>query len=754
MDSDLYKRALDYHTHPKRGKVETVPTKAVATQHDLSLAYSPGVAAPCLEIKKDPSKAYSYTSKGNLVAVVSNGSAVLGLGNIGALAGKPVMEGKGVLFKKFAGIDVFDIEVNETDPKKLIDIVVSLEPTFGGINLEDIKAPECFEIERECKERMNIPVFHDDQHGTAIITAAAILNWLILVGRKIEEVKMSVSGAGASAIACLNLLVSLGMRRENIRVFDSKGLVHSGRTDIGEFKRVYATNGSNQSLESTLEGCDIFLGLSRGNVLSGEMLLRMSDNPLILALANPEPEILPEIAKKFRSDVIICTGRSDYPNQVNNVLCFPFIFRGALDCGATSINEEMKLACVRAIADLAREESPTGDEEMTFGPEYLIPKPLDNRLITRIAPAVAEAAMRSGVAREPIDDFERYTEELTQFVFKSTFFMRPTFHKVSKSPIKARIAFAEGEDNRILLAAHGLIRDKMVYPILIGRPKVIYERLKRLNLELKPGSFEIVNNESDDRFKEYWSAYYQLNKRSGVSVESAKRAITNRMTVIGALMLHLGQAEGLICGVFGSYYRHLEQILTVLNFSEDSHCAASMTALIMPDRNVFIADTDINIDPSAEDIMNITFLATAAVKRFGMVPKVALVAASNYGSSKSESSLKMKRALSLIRERDPSLEIDGEMNAVCALDEDTRNSLIDDSPLKGSANLLIMPNTDSANISAHMLRAAMGSNCVRLGPMTIGLSHPVSIMYATSSVRNIFNVATVLACQYLSEKES
>ena len=751
MDDLLKEAALQFHQFPKPGKIQVAPTKPLATQYDLSLAYSPGVAAPCMEIYNDPLAAYKYTARGNLVAVISNGTAVLGLGNIGALAGKPVMEGKGVLFKKFAGIDVFDIEVNETDPDKLVDIIASLEPTFGGINLEDIKAPECFYIEKKLRERCNIPVFHDDQHGTAIITAAAVLNGLRVVGKNISEVKLVCSGAGAAAIACLDLLVALGMQRQNLTVCDSKGVIYQGRDErMDESKQRYAQADSGQRvLADAVSGKDIFLGLSGPNVLSVDMLNTMAKDPIILALANPTPEIWPPEAKAARPDAIIGTGRSDFPNQVNNVLCFPFIFRGALDVGASTINEEMKLACVRAIADLAMAEqndevaSAYGNAELTFGPEYLIPKPFDPRLIAVIAPAVAKAAMDSGVATRPISDFDAYIETLNEFVYKSSLFMKPVFAQ-AKRELK-RVVLSEGEDERVLHAAQQIISQKLAFPVLIGRPSVIETRLKKLGFTIQPDKdFELVNNENDPRYREYWEEYYRLRKRHGVTEEMARRRMIGNATLIGAMMLHMGHADALVCGTMGRFRDHFQIMDEVIGYDNPQHNACAMNALILGNGNIFIADTYVNANPSAEQLAAGTLMCVEEMQRFGITPKVALLSNSNFGSIELPGSQKMQHALAMIQAAKPDLEIDGEMQGDAALIEDIRQQIMPDSPLKGSANLLVMPNVETANISYNLLRVS-ASDGVTIGPILMGMAKPVHIVTPISSVRRIVNMVALAA---------
>lgn len=749
MDEQLKQSALDFHEFPIPGKIQVSPTKPLATQRDLALAYSPGVAAPCLEIEKDPLAAYKYTARGNLVGVISNGTAVLGLGNIGALAGKPVMEGKGVLFKKFANIDVFDIEIDEMDPDKLIEIIAALEPTFGGINLEDIKAPECFYIEKQLRERMNIPVFHDDQHGTAIICTAAVLNGLRVIGKQIGEVRLVVSGAGASAIACMNLLVALGLQKRNIIVCDSKGVIYQGREDpMAETKAAYAVpDTGKRTLDDVIDGVDIFLGCSGPKVLTQDMVKKMAKAPLILALANPEPEILPPLAKEVRPDAIICTGRSDFPNQVNNVLCFPFIFRGALDVGATTINEQMKLAAVHAIAALAHAEqseevvSAYGDEELSFGPEYIIPKPFDPRLIVKIAPAVAKAAMDSGVATRPIADFGAYKEKLTEFVYKTNLFMKPIFSQARKEP--KRVVLSEGEEMRVLHATQELVSLGLAKPILIGRPSVIEMRLKKLGLQIQAGvDFEIVNNESDPRFKEYWQEYYNIMKRRGITQEQAQRAVINNTTVIGAIMVHRGEADALICGTIGEYHEHFSVVEKLFGYRDNVRAAGAMNALLLPSGNTFIADTYVNDDPSVEELTEITLLAAETVRRFGIEPKVALLSHSNYGSSDSKAACKMRQTLENVRKRAPGLEIDGEMHGDAALVESIRIERMPDSPLKGSANILIMPDVEAARISYNLLRVS-SSEGVTVGPVLMGVAKPVHILTPIASVRRIVNMVAL-----------
>lgn len=749
MDEQLKQSALDFHQYPVPGKIQVSPTKPLATQRDLALAYSPGVAAPCLEIAADPLAAHKYTARGNLVAVISNGTAVLGLGNIGALAGKPVMEGKGVLFKKFAGIDVFDIEIDETDPDRLIEVVAALEPTFGGINLEDIKAPECFYIEKTLRERMNIPVFHDDQHGTAIICTAAVLNGLRVVEKNIADVRLVVSGAGASAIACMNLLVALGMQRHHIVVCDSRGVIYQGReADMVETKAAYAIpDNGKRTLDEVIADADIFLGCSGPGVMKPEMVKKMARDPLILALANPEPEILPPLAKAVRPDAIICTGRSDYPNQVNNVLCFPFIFRGALDVGATAINEAMKLAAVQAIAELALAEqsdvvaSAYGDEERSFGPDYLIPKPFDPRLIVQIAPAVAKAAMASGVATRPIHDMDAYREKLGEFVYKTNLFMKPIFTQARKDP--KRVVLAEGEEARVLHATQELVTLGLAKPILIGRPNVIEMRLKKLGLKIEAGKdFEVVNNQSDPRFKAYWNEYYHIMKRRGVSPEQAQRAVIGNPTLIGAIMVHRGEADALICGTIGDYHEHYDVIEKLFGFRQDVKVAGAMNALLLPSGNTFIADTYVNEDPTPEQLTELTLMAAETVRRFGIEPKVALLSHSSFGTSDGPAASKMRQTLARVQARAPQLEIDGEMHGDAALVESIRQDLMPDSPLKGAANILIMPNVEAARISYNLLRVSC-SEGVTVGPVLMGIAKPVHVLTPVASVRRIVNMVAL-----------
>ncbi|GGP19317.1 NADP-dependent malic enzyme [Silvimonas iriomotensis] len=752
MDDELKNKALDYHRFPRPGKIQVVPTKALASQRDLALAYSPGVASACMAIVEDPAEARNMTARGNLVAVISNGTAVLGLGNIGPLAGKPVMEGKGVLFKKFAGIDVFDIEVAENDPDKLVDIIASLEPTFGGINLEDIKAPECFIVERKLRERMNIPVFHDDQHGTAIITGAAVKNGLRYVGKKIEEVKLVCSGAGAAAIACLDLLVGMGLKRENVVVCDSKGVIYSGRDErLDETKARYVRDTDARTVSDAITGADIFLGLSGPGVVTQEMVKRMADKPLILALANPDPEISPPAAKAVRPDAIVCTGRSDYPNQVNNVLCFPFIFRGALDVGATTINEEMKRAAVTAIADLAHAEQSDvvadaySGQSLKFGPEYLIPKPFDPRLIIKIAPAVAQAAMDTGVAERPITDMHAYVEDLTQFVYKSNLFMRPVFSAARKK--QERVVYCEGEDQRVLHAVQEAVDMKLCVPILIGRPKIILKRIEQLGLRLQQGvDFEVCNPEHDPRYREYWTLYHSLMMRKGVSEEQAQLEVRGKPTLIGALMVKRGEADAMICGLTGRYHQHHYYVTNVLCPQQGGATTGAMNALLLPTGNIFIADTYVNQDPTAEQLADITLMAAEAVRNFGIAPKVALLSHSSFGTSDSPSARKMQETLRLVRERAPDLEIDGEMHGDAAISAEIRQRVFPHSTLKGDANLLIMPNLDAANISFNLLKMTAGDG-LTVGPILLGIPATAHILTPTASVRRVVNMTALASVE-------
>ena len=744
----LHDAALEYHRAPVRGKIAVTPLKPLMNQRDLSLAYSPGVAYPCLAIEQDPSKAAEYTSRGNLVAVVTNGTAVLGLGDIGPLASKPVMEGKGCLFKKFAGIDVFDIELAERDPDKLVEIIASLEPTLGGINLEDIKAPECFYIEKKLRERMKIPVFHDDQHGTAIISGAALLNGLELVGKKIGEVKMAVSGAGAAAIACLDLMVGLGVKVENIFVCDSKGVIREGRGDrLDESKQRYCQKTEARTLADVVRDADVFLGCSAAGVLTAEMVATMADKPIILALANPEPEIRPEIAKAARPDCIIATGRSDYPNQVNNVLCFPYIFRGALDCGATKITEAMKLACVREIAALAKEE--TSDEvaaayagqDLKFGPDYLIPKPFDARLILRIAPAVAAAAVESGVAERPIADLDAYRDSLTRYVYQTGMFMRPVFAAAKRNP--ARVVYAEGEDERVLRAVQAVLAEGMARPILVGRPGVIASRIERAGLRLKPGvDFEVVNPEEDSRFRACWEEYHRIMKRDGVSVEAAKAAVRRSTTLIATMLLKLGHADAMLCGLHGRYDTHFEYVKSVIGQKPGAKVFATMNALMLEEHNLFITDTFINEQPTAEELAEIALMAADEVRRFGLPPKVAFLSHSMYGSSQRESARRMRAARNLFVQRAPDIMCDGELQGDAALSEVIRGAALADATLSGAANLLVCPNLDAANILFNVLKVTAGQG-VTIGPILLGAAAPVHILNASATMRRVVNMTAL-----------
>jgi len=740
--------ALDYHRTPVRGKISVTPTKPLSNQRDLSLAYSPGVAYACLAIEDDPTLAAEYTSRGNLVGVVTNGTAVLGLGDIGPLAGKPVMEGKGCLFQKFAGIDVFDIELAERDPDKLVEIIAALEPTLGGVNLEDIKAPECFYIEKKLRERMKIPVFHDDQHGTAIISTAALLNGLELVGKQIGEVKVAVSGAGAAAIACLNLMVELGVRRENIFVCDSKGVIHDKREDtLDESKKRYQQKTSARTLADVMEGADVVLGCSAAGAITPAMVKSMADKPIILALANPEPEIRPELAKEARPDCIMATGRSDYPNQVNNVLCFPYIFRGALDSGATSITEAMKVACVREIADLAKAEisaevaSAYAGRELRFGPDYIIPTPFDSRLILRIAPAVAKAAEASGVATRPIRDLEAYRQSLTRFVTHTGMFMRPVFAAAREAP--KRVAYAQGEDERVLRAVQIALDERIVKPILIGRPAVIAARIERAGLRLEAGrDFEVVNPEDDARFRQYWETYYKLNQREGVTPEMAKAKVRRSNTTIASLMVHLGDADALITGLVGRFDSDLENVRDVLGLSPGAKGMAAMNALMLDKHTLFIADTFVNDDPSAEQLADIAAMAADEVRRFGLPPKVAFLSHSSFGHSKRPSALKMRAARDLFVQRRPDVPADGEMQGDAALSDELRRTLMPDTTLSGDANILICPNLDAANILFNVLKMT-GGHGVTVGPILLGADASAHILTPAATVRRVVNMTAL-----------
>lgn len=760
LRQQLRQAALEYHEFPTPGKISVTPTKQLTNQRDLALAYSPGVAAACEEIVADPTNAFRYTARGNLVAVITNGTAVLGLGNIGPLAAKPVMEGKGVLFKKFAGIDVFDIEINENDPDKLCDIIAALEPTFGGVNLEDIKAPECFYIERKLRDRMKIPVFHDDQHGTAIIVGAAILNGMKVVGKHMQDCKLVVSGAGAAALACLDLIVDLGFPIKNITVTDLAGVVYKGRTELMDpDKERFAQDTKARTLAEVIPGADIFLGLSAGGVLKPEMVKAMAANPIVMALANPTPEILPEEVREVRDDAVIATGRSDYPNQVNNVLCFPYIFRGALDCGATTITREMEIAAVRAIAELAQAEQSDvvattyGDTNLSFGPDYLIPKPFDPRLMMKIAPAVAIAAAQSGVALRPIQDIAAYTDKLQQFVYHSGSFMKPVFAIAKKAPAaKKRIVFAEGEEERVLRAVQVVLDEGLAKPILIGRPAVLEQRIQRYGLRLRPEvDFDVINPERDDRYRSYWEAYFAMTKRKGVTEQWAKLEMRRRHTLIGAMAIHKGDADGMICGTFGSPPLHLHYIDQVLGKRKGVNTYAAMNALVMENRQVVLVDTHINENPTAEQLAEITIMAADEMRRFGLHPRAALLSHSNFGSSDSESAQKMRAALAIIRERAPNLEIDGEMHGDTALDAHLLKEQMPDSPLKGDANLLVLPNIEAANISYNLLKVAAG-NGVAIGPVLLGCARAVHILTASATVRRIVNMTALAVVDAVSHR--
>jgi malate dehydrogenase (oxaloacetate-decarboxylating)(NADP+) len=748
MDEQLREDALQYHRLAPPGKISVVASKPMQTQRDLALAYTPGVAAACDAIVANPAEARNLTARGNLVAVITNGTAVLGLGAIGPLAAKPVMEGKGVLFKKFAGIDVFDLEINELDPDRLVDIIASLEPTFGGINLEDIKAPECFYIERKLRERMKIPVFHDDQHGTAIIVGAALLNGLKVVGKQIGEVKLVVSGAGAAALACLDMLVSLGVRMQNIIVTDIKGVVYQGRTEeMDDNKARYAVATSARTLSEVIADADIFLGLSAGGVLLPEMVQKMASRPLIFALANPTPEILPEQAKAVRPDAILATGRSDYPNQVNNALCFPYIFRGALDVGATTINEEMKRAAVYAIAALAEAEQSDavtavyGEGSPGFGPEYLIPKPFDPRLIALIAPAVAKAAMDSGVATRPIADMDVYREHISHFVNQSGLLMKPVHDLAKKNP--KRLIYAEGEDERVLQAVQMVVDDQVAFPLLIGRPTVVESRIKKLGLRIRLGEhFELVNPENDPRYRSYWMEYHRMMQRDGVTPEHAKREMRRSGALIGAMMIHMGEADCMLCGTFAQPLEHLPYIKNVIGLRPGASVFAAMNILMLPNRTVFICDTHINLDPTPEQVAEMTLLAAAEVRRFGIVPKVALLSHSSFGSFDNASASKMKRAHELLQQMAPTLEMEGEMHGDAAMSEKLRLQVFPDSRLKGEANLLIMPNLDAANIAFNLLKMIAGDG-ITIGPVLLGAAKSIHILTSTSTVRRIVNMSAL-----------
>ena len=754
--AELRRAALEYHEFPTPGKIAIAATKQLVNQHDLALAYSPGVAAPCEEIVKDPNNAFKYTSRGNLVAVITNGTAVLGLGDIGPLAAKPVMEGKGVLFKKFAGIDVFDLEINEKhDLDKLVDIIASLEPTFGGINLEDIKAPDCFYVERKLRERMNIPVFHDDQHGTAIVVGAAILNGLKVVGKDPKKVKLVTSGAGAAALACLGLLVKLGIPRENIYVTDIVGVVYKGRTELmDEDKAFFAQETSARTLRDVIVDADVFLGLSAGGVLKADMVKTMAARPLVFALANPTPEILPEEVKAVRDDAIMATGRTDYPNQVNNVLCFPYIFRGALDAGASTITLEMEIAAVHAIADLAQAEQSEivaaayVGEQLAFGPEYLIPKPFDPRLMIKIAPAVAKAAADSGVALRPITDMDAYRERLQSFVYASGTTMKPIF-TAAKKALKKRIGYAEGEEERVLRAAQIVVDERIAIPTLLGRPTVIAERIKKFGLRLTEGlDYTVVNVEQDHRYRDFWQTYHRMTERKGMTVQVAKIEMRRRLTLIGSMLLQKGDVDGLICGTWGNTAVHLQYIDQVIGKRGEAHCDpahpvyACMNGLMLPGRQVFIVDTHVNYDPTAQELANITIMAAEEMMRFGFKPKAALLSHSNFGSSNEPSALKMRLTLSLLQKQAPWLDVEGEMHGDVALDGEARKALMPNSLFTGDANLLVMPNIDAANIAYNLLKTASGGN-IAIGPVLLGAAKPVHILTASTTVRRIVNMTAL-----------
>ena len=749
MADDDREMALDYHRFPTPGKISVTPTTALATQRDLSLAYSPGVAEACMLIVEDEEEAAQMTIRANLVGVITNGTAVLGLGAIGPLAAKPVMEGKGVLFKKFGGIDVFDIEIDETDPDKLVEIIAGLEPTFGGINLEDIKAPECFTVEKKLRERLAIPVFHDDQHGTAIVVSAAVYNGLRVVDKKIGDVRLVCSGAGAAALACLNLLVSLGLDPENVLVVDRHGVIYEGREkNLDPYKVQWARKTEARDLGDAMKGADIFLGLSAADVVSAEMVKSMAEGPILMALANPNPEIKPEIAREARPDCIIATGRSDYPNQVNNVLCFPFIFRGALDVGATTINEEMKLACVRALADLAVAEasdivaSAYGDQSLSFGPEYLIPKPFDPRLIVEVAPAVAKAAMESGVARRPIEDFDAYRDSLSRFVYRSGLVMKHLFDRAREDV--QRVAYAEGEETQVLRTVRIVVDDGLARPILIGRRRVVEMRIERLGLRLRlDKDVELCDPEDDPRYREYWTLYHQLAERRGVTPDAAREIVRTRTTVIAALMVARGEADAMICGVVGRFDRHLQHLREIIGLREGVADASAVELLIMPKGTVFIADTNVSYDPRPQELADTAILVAELVRRFGLVPKVALLSHSSFGSSDSESAVKMREALNLIKRLEPGLEVEGEMRANSAMDEDVRSRFFPNSALTGPANVLILPTLDAANIAFH-LALSLGDG-LSVGPILIGMAKPAHIVGQSVTVRGLVNMSALAA---------
>ena len=748
----LREAALDYHEFPTPGKIAIAPTKQMINQRDLALAYSPGVAFACEEIVANPLNAARFTARSNLVGVVTNGTAVLGLGNIGPLASKPVMEGKAVLFKKFAGIDVFDIELNEMDPMKLVDVICALEPTFGGINLEDIKAPDCFIVERECRKRMKIPVFHDDQHGTAIVVAAAVTNGLKVVGKDIKHVKLVSSGAGAAALACLDLLVELGLLLEHITVTDLAGVVYKGRTELMDpVKERFARETDARTLAEAIDGADIFLGLSAGGVLKQDMVKCMAQKPLIFALANPTPEILPELALEVRPDAVLATGRTDYPNQVNNVLCFPFIFRGALDVGATTVTREMEIAAVNAIAELARQEQSDivatayGIQDLSFGPQYLIPKPFDPRLIVKIASAVAKAAMDSGVATLPIADMGAYEQHLQQFVYHSGTTMKPIFQLArSVEPDKKRIVFAEGEEERVLRAVQIVVDENLARPILIGRPAVIEHRIARYGLRIRPGvDFVLVDTDQDERYRDFWQEYHKLVARKGISEQMARLEMRRRTTLIGSMLVKKGDADGMICGTISTTHRHLHFIDQVIGKKEGCSVYAAMNALVLPGRQIFLVDTHVNVDPTPEQLAEITIMAAEEVRRFGIEPKIALLSHSNFGTSYAPSAQKMRDVLEILKERSPDLQVDGEMHGDVALDAKLRREVLPESTLEGDANLLVLPNIDAANISYSLLKTAAGNN-ITIGPMLLGAAKPVHVLTASATVRAIVNMTALV----------
>ena len=755
--AELRRAALEYHEFPTPGKISIAATKQLVNQRDLALAYSPGVAAPCEEIVKDPNAAFKYTSRGNLVAVITNGTAVLGLGDIGPLASKPVMEGKGVLFKKFAGVDVFDIEIDEKDPQKLVDVIAALEPTFGAINLEDIKAPDCFFVERELRKRMKIPVFHDDQHGTAITVAAAMVNALKVAGKDIGQVKLVTSGAGAAALACLNLLLKVGVQRENVFVTDLAGVVYEGREELmDDDKRQFMQKTDARHLSEVIAGADVFLGLSAGGVLKPAMVEKMAASPIIFALANPNPEINPDDAHAVRNDIIMATGRSDYPNQVNNVLCFPYIFRCALDCGATTFTDEIEVAAVHAIAELAQAEQSEvvaaayAGEKLAFGPEYLIPKPFDPRLMMKIAPAVARAAAECGVAARPIQDLDAYRDKLQSFVYASGTTMKPIFDAAKRAPRK-RVAYAEGEEERVLRAAQIVVDEGVARPTLIGRPAIIAQRIEKFGLRLKEElDYDVVNVEQDHRYRDFWQTYHRMTERKGITVQVAKIEMRRRLTLIGAMLLHKGEVDGLICGTWGTTQTHLHYIDQVIgkrpggcdSTPQDVPVYACMNGLLLPDRQVFLVDTHVNYDPSAEELAEITTMAAEEMMRFGIKPKAALLSHSNFGTSDQPSAIKMRRTLALLREQAPWLEVDGEMHGDVALDGKQRAAIMPHSALAGDANLLVLPNIDAANISYNLLKTAAGGN-IAIGPVLLGAAAPVHILTASATVRRIVNMTAL-----------